>query len=94
MKRGFLLLFILFVHQYVQAQNSLSGTITDSKDKSPLPGAIVSITDLKTGTTTDTTGHFEIKNIPKGNFLIEVKYIGYAAISRQVSVAGITVSDF
>ncbi len=38
------------------------------------------------GVMTDATGHYFIKNIPEGAYVIEVKSIGYATQERQISV--------
>ncbi len=57
---------------------SLSGKVTDQKDKSELIGVTVSIKGTALGISTDAQGKYRINNIPPGNYTIEVSYIGYA----------------
>jgi iron complex outermembrane receptor protein len=66
------------------AAGSLSGTVTDKADGKPIVGATVSIPDLKTIAVTDVNGKFVINHLPKGIYLVQVKYLGYAAFSQRV----------
>lgn len=50
-----------------------------------LPNATIYITDLKKGAVSDSSGNFEIANIPKGNFLVEINYSGYKSIVETVN---------
>ncbi len=63
---------------------SLSGTVT--ADGKPLVGATVSIPDLRTGTVTDANGKYIINNIPKGVYLVQVSYVGYATFDQKVDL--------
>ena len=38
------------------------------------------------GTTTDATGHYFLKNLPVGTLTIEVKYIGYLTLHKEITV--------
>ena len=69
---------------------SLSGTIVDKSDGKPIPGASISILDLKIGTISDMNGKYSINNLPKGIFLIQIMYLGYATINRTIDLAKIT----
>jgi len=60
----------------------------------PLRGVTVYIPDLKTGAFTDSTGHYLIRNIPGGSYLVEASYIGYGKIIRMISVRRTTQQDF
>ena len=35
---------------------------------------------------TDVTGHYFLKNLPEGNFVLEASSVGYKTISRNVSL--------
>jgi len=63
---------------------SLSGTVTDKADGKTIIGASVSIPDLRVGTITDTDGKFIINKLPKGIYLVQVTYIGYATFNQRV----------
>lgn len=66
------------------AQNSIKGHVLDAADKSPIVGATIFISDLKTGTATDENGSFTLQNLPKGNFLAEVSALGFAKIVVKI----------
>jgi iron complex outermembrane receptor protein len=76
------------------AQNELSGKIKDGKDSSLLAGVSVYIPDLKIGALTDAEGRYIIHNIPKGTFLIEINYLGYATQNREIETEKSTLADF
>lgn len=76
------------------AGNSLKGTVTDKSSHSPLPGATIYLPDLHVGASANAQGEYEIKNLPKGKFLVEVHYIGYAAFTETVQINGATQKDF
>ena len=72
------------------ADNTLSGTITDKSSHTPLPGATIYLPDLHVGASADAQGHFSIKHLPKGRYLVEVHYIGYAAFTETALIDGAT----
>lgn len=76
------------------AGNALSGTVTDKSSHSPLPGATVYLPDLHIGASANAQGQYQIKNLPKGKYLVEVHYIGYAAFTEQILIGGETHRDF
>src|SRR5665213_3930006 len=63
---------------------SLSGKISDTSG-APLAGASIYIPDLKKGIVADAEGNFQIKNIPSGDYLVEIKYIGYKTIAQSIN---------
>ncbi len=74
------------------AQNiTVKGTVTDSKDKSSIPGVSVVVKGTQNGTQTDVSGAFSI-NAPS-NAILVFSYLGYT--SQEVAVnsrTAITVS--
>lgn len=79
--------------QHAYSKNVLSGIVKNT-DGRPLAAATIHIVDLKIGSTTNDSGFFEIINIPKGKFWVEVQYIGYARIAEWISVDGDTKKYF
>jgi TonB-linked SusC/RagA family outer membrane protein len=72
----FLLISGLFFLLQVQAQQRmLTGTITDSNDGSPLPGATVVLKGTTVGTATNYNGEYQI-NVKTGDVLV-VSFVGY-----------------
>ncbi|HYK77056.1 MAG TPA: TonB-dependent receptor [Daejeonella sp.] len=65
----------------------LNGKVIDAKTRESLPGATVSIPDLRISIVTDDRGEFIFKNIPeRGKFLIEIKYLGYKTFTQMVDL--------
>ena len=56
---------------------TLSGNVTALGTGLPLSGASIYIPDLEMGTTADAGGHYVLHNIPAGNYLVQVDYVGY-----------------
>ncbi|AEL28238.1 TonB-dependent receptor [Cyclobacterium marinum] len=90
MKSLIMILLTIFTGLQVYAQNNLSGKITDKETNGPLVGVHIYIADLQKGTTTNTEGLFEIKNLPQGLFLIEIGYLGYANQAVKTAIQGET----
>lgn len=63
---------------------TLSGIVTDKADGKPIPGATVSIPDLKVGTVTDANGKYNLSRLPKGVYLVQISFIGYATFNQRL----------
>ncbi len=63
---------------------SFSGKITDAKTGAAIESATIYITDIKSGTSSNASGNFIIKNIPPGKHLVEVSHIGYTSIVENI----------
>src|ERR1700744_1106722 len=72
---------------------TLSGTVTDKADSLVIPGATVSIPDLKIATATNDKGHFTLNHVPKGVYLVSVSFVGYATYTQRVDFAKTTRLD-
>src|SRR5688572_11274198 len=86
MNLRFVFVLAIFAAHYASGQHVLEGVITDAADNVPIIGATVYLPDIKKGAVTDDNGKFSIENLPKGKFLLEVKYIGYASLVKTVEV--------
>lgn len=70
----------IFVNfSYAQNHYELSGSVVDANNK-PLTGASVFLYPVKKGTITDVNGDFIISNISKGNYTIEISFVGYKTL--------------
>jgi len=79
----------------VLAQNTgtISGKIIDRETSEPIIGATLLVDKTNIGGITDLSGAFKINNVPTGEQLIRIKYIGYEDTVQTVSVvAGQTVT--
>jgi hypothetical protein len=97
MKKGILFFALTLLHLSILAQQArVTGFITDSKDKSPLPGVNLllmqtSDTTKFTGTQTDINGAFSFTNVQPGNYKLKTVYLGYANSYRTITVASADV---
>ena len=84
MKKITIFLF-LFVSILTNAQTfTLNGKVVN-ENKEPLPGATVLVKEANKGTSTDFDGKFRI-NFPKGKYVIQVSFVGYKSVSKEISL--------
>ena len=62
------------------------GHVVDAKTGEHVPYVIIQVKGTTIATTTDMTGHFFLKNLPEGSFIIEAKYMGYNTQSKSVTI--------
>ncbi|MEO8088399.1 MAG: TonB-dependent receptor [Bacteroidota bacterium] len=84
MKKIIYILSLFIITTNTFAQQSLSGTVTDSK-KAGIAGVSVFIPDLQTGTTTDDKGSFSLSNLPKTSLNIQFTSVGYKSQVKTVT---------
>ncbi|PSR54795.1 TonB-dependent receptor [Adhaeribacter arboris] len=91
-----LFIYIFFVLGTVPAlaQNTLSGKVVDQATQEPLIGATVYLPDLRKGAATNEVGSFQIRNLPRGRFLVQISYVGYVSAARTITLNGATTLDF
>ena len=90
----FLVLFLSFSSLLLKAQNQFSGSVSDVKSGSPLKGAEINIRDMHAVAYSDSLGHYIIKNIPAGTYLVDVSFKGYATKIENILVRGTVHKDF
>ena len=88
MKIKLLIFFSVFLLLKANAQNSISGRIIDSKTKESLPGVNIVINELSLGTVSDNNGHYILKSLPKGTFLVSYSYVGYETVTKKINLQG------
>ena len=81
--RVYLLFLTLFFCSISFAQNSISGTVSDSK-KQPIPGANIKVVGTNSGAISDFDGKFVLNTSQKLPFQIEISALGFG--SKKVSV--------
>ncbi|MGH7506548.1 MAG: TonB-dependent receptor domain-containing protein, partial [Longimicrobiales bacterium] len=70
-----------------QATGTVSGVIRDATTTQPIVGAQVVIVGTGLGIPTNNEGRFLIENVPAGEQIVHVEYIGYGSEERAVQVA-------
>jgi len=84
MKKFTIALFIAF-SAMLQAQNILSGTVTDAK-KRPLIGVSIYAPELHKGTSSDENGTYSLSNLPNGRIKVTFVYVGFATQNKSVNL--------
>lgn len=70
---------------------TIRGKVTDVADKSPLPQSTVRLLSAKDssfvkGVTSNDKGLFSISDVRPGKYLVQVEYLGYSPMSKEISV--------
>ena len=63
-----LILCLVSITTYGQKNAGLKGRVFDESNQ-PLPGATIVISEIKSGTSTNFNGYYELVNLPKGNHI-------------------------
>lgn len=81
------LLSILFLPFLTSAQEkfTLSGTITDQSSNETLIGVNIIFPEIQAGTTTNEYGFYSI-TVPKGDYKLQISYLGFTTISETISL--------
>ncbi|MBN1186739.1 MAG: TonB-dependent receptor [Bacteroidales bacterium] len=93
----FLFLFHLFFSQLILCQESksssetkerytISGHITFSDSIHNSAGAQVYLDSVFSGTITDFSGNYQLKNIKQGEYLLVAQYLGYEQYKQEITV--------
>ncbi|MBP6771739.1 MAG: carboxypeptidase regulatory-like domain-containing protein [Gemmatimonadaceae bacterium] len=85
---GVLLLMTARVTAAQPAAYSINGTVRSEADRTPLAGATVELSSARftRRLRTDEGGRFRFGTVPVGTYRLSVLRLGYAPLSRQVSV--------
>jgi len=90
-----LLSIFIFSGAFAADVTEIPGKITDAQTKTALPGATISIPDLRKSAVANVNGDFTLKNVPaRGRFLVQVSYIGYKTITQVVDFANPGALEF
>ena len=101
MKNRTLFLFLLFIFAISAAysqQNTLKGNITDTLNKQNLTNAVVSFLRAKDSVLvkfvrTDQKGHFELKGLPTGKYVLLSSFPNYADYTDMITVSDTSQLD-
>ncbi len=80
-----LLLITLLPLGMLFAQATIKGKVTDKTNNESLPGANIMVLGTTTGTVSDIDGDYSLQ-IPDGNQVIQVKFVGYKPISKAITI--------
>jgi hypothetical protein len=83
--------FSLFLSIGINAQNVVKGIVTDSDSQNPLQGVLVTVLSTTSNQTTGIDGVFNLKNVPNGSYIVELKLIGYETQNFPIEISGKTI---
>jgi iron complex outermembrane recepter protein len=82
--RSFLFCIVLiFCVSTLQAQSFLRGKVTDESGN-PLPGANLTLLPLQQKTVSDADGNFEFADLPPGNYILQITFIGFEKYNQPI----------
>lgn len=89
-------LFFLFTLCTATAwAGNITGRVFDSETRQPLIGAVVYIESLHKDALTDLDGRYSLVGVPEGSHTVQVAYVGYLGIQKEVTMSGeTTLADF
>ena len=64
----------------------IHGHVIDKATGEHLPYMVVVLKGTTIGVTTESTGHYMIRNVPEGRFVVEVSAVGYKTQSREIEI--------
>ncbi|MCX8481440.1 MAG: TonB-dependent receptor, partial [Sediminibacterium sp.] len=71
-----------------------SGFILNSKDNKPIKNATITLVDLKLSVLSDSNGMFTFINLKNGQYLLEVKCIGFKNLSKNIIINDTLIEVF
>jgi iron complex outermembrane receptor protein len=81
--KKYILALLLGLTTFLQAQNSISGKVTDSKNN-PLKDVVVDASELHKTTTTDENGNYTLAKLPKGNLTLTFSFVGFTTQNKTI----------
>ncbi len=84
------ILLIAFTAISFARSDTIQGHVYDANTREPLSGANVSLPGYHRGTTTDQNGHFLVSQLKSGKYTLEISFIGYKTVTRNVDTEKVT----
>lgn len=81
--------FIFFSILSINAlAGSIKGSVTDSKNGTPLSGVVVALQGAGKGTVTDFDGKYELADVANGSYEISFTYATYITVKQTITING------
>ena len=83
-----------FAEDLNKSDANIVGHVLEKHSKEHLSYISVSLKGTTIGTLTDGTGHYFLKNLPEGEFVLQVSAVGYKTLTRNVVLKkGVTLEE-
>ena len=80
------LAFSFLTHFALQAQGDIKGFVYEESTGEPVIFTNVYLDGTSFGAPTDVYGYFSINNVPEGDYVLVVRYLGYETLEKPVTV--------
>jgi iron complex outermembrane receptor protein len=87
MKNIFIICVMVLSYHITNAQNKITGKITD-QDNLPIIGVSIFVPDMNKGTVSNNNGTYELSNLPNGKIKIQFSTVGYTNRIETVELNG------
>ncbi|WP_294818499.1 TonB-dependent receptor [uncultured Flavobacterium sp.] len=77
-----------------KGKGTIKGRIVETETSEPLPFASVLVEGTQIAANSDESGHYALPNIPEGNYVLVVSYVGYKTNSVPVEVEAGKTKDY
>lgn len=84
----FLTTILLAILSLNALAGSIKGSVTDSKNNTPLTGVVVALTGTSMGTVSDIDGKYELNGISKGTYELVFQYATYTTYKQSITITG------
>lgn len=94
-KSVFLFIFFIIgtINTFSQEKFTVSGIVSDTKNKETLIGVSIYVQETKTGIISNEYGFYSI-TLPKGDYTISISYVGYQTIDEKINLNQNTKKNF
>lgn len=79
-------IFLLLISVFCFSQIKISGTVKDNRNHI-LAGSTITLKTTYDGAISDSTGFFSFKTFEKGDFILEIKSVGYKTVEQKITIA-------
>ncbi|MGM9859892.1 MAG: TonB-dependent receptor domain-containing protein, partial [Muribaculaceae bacterium] len=81
------MLSTLVASSQVLTDAHIVGHVIDNETQEHLPFITVRLVDTSIATTTDATGHYALRNVPEGEYIIEASCVGFVTQKKRIKIA-------
>ncbi len=88
MKSIYFILFSLFISYITSAQSlgGVEGYVRDATTLAKMPSVEILISPHSKGMLTNSKGHYSIKGLPPGKYILHAKHLGYIPFEKELSI--------
>ena len=80
------IVLFLLCYCFTYSQNSVQGMVVESYSKTPLSNVLIRVKNTIITTKTTTKGVFKIDNLVKGNYILEISFIGFETQNFPIEI--------